>query len=175
MLADRTTLSAPTMLGVSRLARRLSFAILLLLCVDNSFAESYEPLFSDEMLRALDDGTRARFAELESENRRRWRNRNPQAPDVTATQRQHAATEAMLRRFEESRRLQEQAKARGSELSLEQQNKCATVAAEIEELSSGGVFYETDANGERRYLSDNEVSERVKKQQKSYNKYCKGK
>jgi len=80
----------------------------------------------------------------------------------------------MLRRFEETRRLKALAVAKGSELSLEQQQKCKTVAAEIKELSSGGTFYETTPEGERRYLSDNEVAERVKSQQKSYNKYCKG-
>jgi|GEM_PF-3367216 len=153
---------------------RLSVAALLLLSTHNLIAESYEPMFSEELLESFDPETRERFVELERENRRRWRNRNPQAPDVAAAQRQHEATEAMLRRFEETRRLEAQAKARAPELSLSQRNKCDAVAAEIKELSSGGVFYETDADGERRYLSDNEVSERVKSQQKSYNRYCKG-
>ena len=153
---------------------RLGMAMLLLLSADNLIAESYEPMFSEELLATFDPETRERFAELERENRRRWRNRNPRARDVAAAQRQHEATEAMLRRFEESRRLEAQAKARAPELSLSQQKKCKAVAAEIKELSSGGVFYETTADGERRYLSDNEISERVKSQQKSYNKYCKG-
>ena len=153
---------------------RLSVVLLLLLPADNLIAESYEPMFSEELLETFDPETRGRFVELERENRRRWLNRNPQGPDVAAAQRQHEATEAMLRRFEESRRLKAQANARAPELSLSQQKKCKAVAAEIKELSSGGVFYETTADGERRYLSDNEISERVKSQQKSYNKYCKG-
>ena len=152
---------------------RLSVSMFLLLCANNLNAESYEPMFSEALLETLDPETRSRFEELESENRRRWRNSNPQAPDVGAAQRQHAATEAILRRFEETRRLEAMAKARAPELSLKQRERCKVVAAEIEELSSGGVFYEKTPDGERRYLSDNEVSTRVKSQQKSYNKHCK--
>lgn len=135
-------------------------------------AEAYKPLFDERMLQSLDPATRERFATLERENHRRWRNRNPQAPDVTATQRQHEQTQAMLRRFEESRRLAEMAKSEGDRRSADQKQKCETVAAEIKELSAGGVFYENDADGNRRYLSDKEVASRVKNQQKSYNKYC---
>ncbi len=137
-------------------------------------AEVYKPLFSESMLRQLDPATRERFAQLESENRRRWHNRNPQAPDVAATKRQHEETQAMLQRFEESRRLEAMARAKSSERTAEQQKKCDTVAAEIEELSSGGVFYETTPDGERRYLSDKEVTDRVKSQEKSYKKFCRG-
>ena len=149
-------------------------ALLLLLPSAYSSAEAYQPLFSNEMLQSLDPITRERFADLENENKRRWRNRNPQGPDIEAARRQHAQTQAMLRRFEESRRLEQAAVARQAERSLEQQQRCAVVASEIENLSAGGSFYETLDDGQRRYLSDNEVAERVKSQKKRYNKHCKG-
>ena len=173
MLANGTTLSTP-LSPLRAIMVRLTFAGLLLLGADNLLAEPYKPMFSDSMLQRLDPDTRARFVELENENRRRWRNRNPQARDVAAAQRQHDETEAMLRRFEESRQVKAQAANRRPELSLEQQHNCETVAAEIAELSEGGVFYEADSDGGRRYLSDKEIAKRVKSQQKSYNKYCKG-
>ena len=154
--------------------RSLWLALLLFLPSAYSSAEAYQPLFSNEMLQSLDPATRERFAELENENKRRWRNRNPQKPDIEAAQRRHAETQAMLQRFEESRRLEQAAAARQTERSLEQQQRCAVVASEIENLSAGGSFYETLDDGQRRYLSDNEVAERVKFQQKSYNKHCKG-
>lgn len=131
-------------------------------------------MFSEAMLKKLDPATRERFAALEDENYRRWRNRNPQQPDLAAAQRQHRETEAMLARFAESRRTKDLSRQHSRQNSLERDHKCAVVAEEIKELSSGGTFYETSDDGERRYLSDKEVADRVKSQQKSYNKYCKG-
>jgi len=148
--------------------------------VENSWAENspggYAPLFSPELLASLDAETRERFAALEAENYQRWRNRNPQGPDLAAAQRQHAEPEAMLRRIQESRALAAEAKRRntpGSNLSAKQKRNCAAVAAEIKELSSGGRFFEQEADGTRRYFSDKEIATRVKKQKKSYKRNCK--
>ncbi|MFK8043469.1 hypothetical protein, partial [Congregibacter sp.] len=123
------------------------------------------------MLSTLDHATRERFAALEAENYQRWRNRNPRAPDLEAAARQHEETEAVLRRIQESRALVAEAKRRnapGAHLTQTQKKNCATVAAEIKELSAGGTFYEQTAAGDKRYLTDEEVSNRVKSQQKSY-------
>jgi len=145
----------------------------ILLAAQTAIAEDYKPMFSQKMLNGLDPETRARFAALERENQRRWRNRNPSAPDVDAAKRHHQDTQAMLRRFEESRNLENSAGARQNASTAEQKRKCDVVAAEIKELSSGGVFYENGPDGERRYLSDKELAARVKSQKKSYNKHCK--
>lgn len=128
------------------------------------------------MLAALDAPTRERFEALESENYQRWRNRNPQAPDVAATQRQHQETEAVLRRIQESRSIARETKRRnapGAGLSEREKRDCETVASEIKELSAGGAFYENTADGGKRYLSDEEVANRVKSQKKSYKRHCK--
>lgn len=142
---------------------------------DNA-AKGYSPLFSPELLASLDADSRARFSALEAENYQRWRNRNPQAPDLAAAQRQHAETEAVLRRIQESRALAAAAKERnapGGRLSAKQKRNCELVAAEIKELSTGGKFFEQAADGSRAYLTDEEISARVKRQQKSYNRSCK--
>jgi len=117
--------------------------MLMLALVAPAWAENssaaYSPLFSPELLAGLDADTRERFAALEAENYQRWRNRNPQAPDLAAAQRQHAETEAMLRRIQESRALAAEAKRRdspGANLSAKQRRDCAAVAAEIKELST---------------------------------------
>ena len=154
----------------------LCLVVLMLGISTPALAERYSPLFSQEMLATLDPATRERFAALETENYQRWRNRNPQAPDVAAVKRQHAETEAVLRRIQESRALANETKRRnapGGRLTERQKRDCETVAAEIEELSAGGSFYENSAEGGKRYLSDKEVADRVKSQQKSYNRHCK--
>lgn len=142
-----------------------------------AFAERYSPLFSPKMLAGLDAPTRERLEALETENYQRWRNRNPQAPDVAATQRQHKETEAVLRRIQESRAIARENKRRnapGAGLSERQKRDCATVASEIEELGSGGAFYENTADGGKRYLSDEEIANRVQSQKKSYKRHCEG-
>ncbi len=150
--------------------------VLVLGIGDPLMAQSYTPLFSQEMLGSLDAAARERFAVLEGENYQRWRNRNPQAPDVAAVRRQHEQTEAVLRRIRESRDIKAEARRRnapGARRSERQKRDCAAVSREIEELSGGGAFYEKSADGEKRYLSDKEIAERVKSQQKSYKQYCK--
>ena len=140
-------------------------------------ARTYAPLFSPELLAGLDAETRERFAALEAENYKRWRNRNPQAPDLAAAQRQHAETEAVVRRIQESRALAAQAQQRnapGARLSAKRKRECEIVAAEIKELSAGGKFFKQAADGSRSYLSDEEIATRVKQQKKSYNRSCKG-
>lgn len=164
---------------LSRWVFRVAGGLLVLSCcvTETALAERYSPLFSQDMLATLDEATRERFAAIEAENYQRWRNRNPQAPDLAAAQRQHAETEAVLRRIQESRELADQAKRRsapGGQLSAKQRSDCEKVAAEIKELNGGGAFYERGVDGAKRYLSDEEVAARVKRQQKSYNRYCKG-
>ena len=139
-----------------------------------AFAEDYQPLFTDSMLQSLDPATRKRFGELEEENRRRWRNQNPQTRNAAAAaaQHQHEETEAMLRRFEESRRLENLANAENKKQNAVRSKRCKSVAAEIKGLSAGGLLYERGADGQRRYLSDKEVETRLESQKKSYKKFC---
>lgn len=158
-------------------ARRIGLSVLVVLTLvmggGSVHAASYSPLFAEDMLSTLDPATRERFAALEDENYRRWLNRNPQQRDVEAAKRQHLETEAILARFAETRRIEELARKRDAENGLGQKEKCERVAAEIAELSEGGSFYEAQDDGERRYFSDEEVSQRIEKQQTSYNKHCK--
>jgi len=151
----------------------LSGAVLLFAVGSLWAGESYQPLFSKEMLKSLDPATRDRFAELEQENYQRWRNRNPEQPNADAARRQHRETEAMLRRFEESRALKAATKA-ANQPSPKQKKTCAAVASEIEYLQTGGKFYVQADDGGRRYLSDPEIAARVKSQQKRYKRFCRG-
>lgn len=150
----------------------LSGLVLLMLLASPVQAASYAPLFSQDILSKLDPATRERFVALEDENHRRWLNRNPQQRDVGAAERQHLETEAMLARFAETRRLGELSRQRDTDGQQAQQQRCQAAAADIALLSTGGRIYVTQEDGERRYLSDKELSERVKAKQKSYKKHC---
>jgi hypothetical protein len=129
------------------------------------------------MLRSLDAETQLRFAELEAENRRRWLNKNPSGDTagVEAARQAHRETERALQHFEESRHLRverERQAARQAEHAARLKHGCKRMGKEIRQLQSGGPLYVSDAKGERRYLSDQEIVLRVKSQQKKYKKHC---
>ena len=138
-------------------------------------AADYEPIYSASLLDGLDPATRARFEALESENYRRWLNRHGRSDGAAQARAQHAETEAMLQRFEASRRLNAEAAAadqkRAQRRARHQQN-CQLVADEISMLRKGGLFYDTDESGVRRYLSDVQVAERISVLQRRFNERC---
>ena len=67
---------------------------------------------------------------------------------------------------------------------LEQQNqalqnqelasRCQSLRANFANLTFGGRIYETNANGERVYLNDQEISSRRQQHEQMINQYCQG-
>ncbi|MEM7219199.1 MAG: hypothetical protein AAF515_12610 [Pseudomonadota bacterium] len=143
-----------------------------------SLAAEYQPMFSPDFLRRLDPESRERFAALEAENRRRWENRNPQAPDPQEALSAHEQTQLALRRIEESRALaaaRERRDARAESNRAKRKAQCDRIAAEIESMKGGGVFYEENpATGERVYLGELDVRKRVNTLEKRYKESCLG-
>ncbi len=167
----------PSRYSLRGAARCILLAAAILAASVGVSAETYTPLFSADLLRSLDAETQLRFAELEAENRRRWLNKNPSndAASVDAARQAHQETERALQHFEESRYLRrerERDAARQAEHAARRTQGCERLGKEIRQLQAGGPLYESDAKGERRYLSDQEIVARVKSRQKKYKKYC---
>lgn len=144
-------------------------------------AESYQPMFESALLDSLDPQTRERFQKLETENRKRWENRNPVTSSSSQARaeavKRHQETEQALRRIEESRRLKQRIQASQQERAnlLRQHNqRCAELTREIEQLRIGGPIYEIAEDGARRYLTEPELIKRVKSREKRYKEACTG-
>lgn len=158
-------------------SRRISAPLLAigLLAAMPTVAGDYQPLFSPSLLSGLDPATRERFAALEQENYKRWRNNNPQADGAADARRQLQETEQVLQSFAESRMLEAaraQQATKDSARAAKRRRHCSAVAEELSMLRDGGSFYETDDAGVRHFLSESEVVERVGKLEARYKRYC---
>lgn len=144
-------------------------------------AETYKPMFEPALLKTLDPATRERFQALETENRKRWKNKNPVGSRSGFARaealKHHQETEQALRRIEESNRLKqrlEASKQHQANLVTQHNRRCAQLAREIEQLVKGGPIYELDQHGARQYLSEQELKKRVKSSEKRYKEGCTG-
>lgn len=144
-------------------------------------ANDYKPLFDVALLKRLDPATRERFQKLETENRKRWRNKNPIASTSAFAQaearRHHQETEQALRRIEESRRLRQRlnaSKQQQANLVIQHNQRCEQLAQEIKQLRRGGPIYELGEDGARQYLTEQELKNRVKSSEKRYKEDCTG-
>jgi len=144
-------------------------------------ADNYKPLFDAALLEKLDPSTRERFQKLETENRKRWRNKNPIASTSAFAQaearRHHQETEQALRRIEESRRLKQRlnaSKQQQANLVVQHNRRCERLGREIAQLRRGGPIYELSEDGTRQYLSEQELKNKVKSSEKRYKEGCTG-
>lgn len=57
--------------------------------------------------------------------------------------------------------------------SADQQEKCHLLQDRINKLTNGGIIYTIDDKGNRKYLSDAEITSRLDELEKAKQKYCK--
>ena len=82
--------------------------------------------------------------------------------------------EKLLRIYEEERNTKKDEDLKAEKLKAEKEQKCQNLKTEIANLQRGGrVYYNVDDSGERIFLSEEEVSARIKNMQNDYDKYCK--
>ncbi len=73
----------------------------------------------------------------------------------------------------DSQRLAELEKQVKEQQAQELARHCQTMRANLANLSTGGRIYETNANGERVYLNDQEISSKKQRTLETINKHCK--
>lgn len=80
----------------------------------------------------------------------------------------------LLQIYEEERNLKKEEKLKADQKKAERAKQCQILAGDLSDLQQGGmVFYDLDEKGERKYFSDAELSDHIKKLQADYDKYCK--
>lgn len=82
--------------------------------------------------------------------------------------------EKLLQIYEEERNLKQEEKVKAEKLKAEKEQHCQNLENELKNYQQGGyVYYDLDEKGERKYLSETELSAHIKKLQTDYDKYCK--
>jgi len=97
---------------------------------------------------------------------------SPQIED--SLNQQSIEQQKLLQIYEEERKLKKEEKLKADQEKAERTKQCQILAGDLSDLQQGGmVFYDLDEKGERKFLSETEVSEQIKKLQADYDKYCK--
>lgn len=104
--------------------------------------------------------------EMRSDGRTADAGQQAQIPDATAATAPSAA---------ESQRIAELEKQVKEQQANEMARHCQNMRANLANLSTGGRVYETNAQGERVYLNDQEISSRRQRTLDAINQSCNGK
>ncbi|TWV84691.1 hypothetical protein [Moraxella sp. VT-16-12] len=72
----------------------------------------------------------------------------------------------------DTQRIAEQQKQIDELKAQEEARRCQTMRANLANLSTGGRIYETNANGERVYLNDQEISAKKQRTADAIKQYC---
>lgn len=81
--------------------------------------------------------------------------------------------EKLLEIYEEERRQKKEEKLKMEEEQKKKEKYCMQLKNDLKDMQKGGSFYELDENGERKYISDKEIANRIKELQTNYKDHCK--
>jgi hypothetical protein len=96
-----------------------------------------------------------------------------ETPEVDDTyQQQGIDQQKLLQIYEEERSLKKEEQLKAEKEKVERKKQCEALAVELNNLKQGGIFYDLDKNGERKYYSESELAAYIEKLQSDYNKHC---
>lgn len=126
-----------------------------------------------EVYKWIDEEGRTHYGErppVEDANRIEIR----EAPQVEDSLKQQSIDQQkLLQIYEEERNLKKEEKLKAEQEKAERQQQCQSLANNLDDLQQGRVFYDLDEKGERKYLSEAELADYIRKLQSDYDKYCK--
>ena len=92
----------------------------------------------------------------------------------TSLQKQNEERDKMLKIYEEERNIKNEEKRKADEENRKRAEQCLVAGNELKDLQQGGaMYYDLDDKGERRYLSDAEISKRINELEAQFNEHCK--
>lgn len=97
------------------------------------------------------------------------------APNAdVSVQKRNEESDKLLKVYEEERNIKNEEKLKTEEEERKQNEKCVIAENEIKDMQQEGIaYYDLDDKGERKFLSDTELDQRIKKLQEQYNQQCK--
>ena len=92
--------------------------------------------------------------------------------DTTVQERRHEQ-EKMLEVYAEERHLKKEQQLKSEAQQKQRDRFCAELKNDLQDYRQGrGIYYELDENGERNYLSDEEMAQRISQLQGRYEQEC---
>lgn len=147
----------------SRIAQGICLAVGVLVCMHTA---------ADGIYKWVDEEGRVHYGEKPPHaNAERIEIREPSG--ATPTVRQYNVDRDKMLQIMEEERLQKQVDERNAEQERQAlAEKCATIEKRLAEMQRGGRVYTRDENGERVYLTEEEVTAEINRMQKAHKQHC---
>ena len=98
---------------------------------------------------------------------------NAPKADTNALKR-NEESDKLLKVYEEERSIKNEETQKAAEEDKKRAEKCMMAENELQDMQQAGIsYYDLDDKGERKYLSDEELKQRIKALQEQYTLYCK--
>ncbi len=81
--------------------------------------------------------------------------------------------EKLLEIYEEERNIKKEQKLKAEQEEIQKKRKCIQLADRLKSMERGGTYYILDEDGNRKYVSEETVSETRKALEDTYNRECK--
>ena len=97
------------------------------------------------------------------------------APGVDeSVQKRNEESEKLLKVYEEERQIKAEERLKAEEEEKKKTEKCRIAENKLKDMQQEGLsYYVLDDKGERKFLSDAELKQRIKELQEQYNLHCK--
>jgi len=92
---------------------------------------------------------------------------------ATTEQERKQKRDKLLRAYEEERRINNEQDAKDKKKREELEYRCARERDSLTRMKRGGSFYDLDKDGNRVFLGDAEVKDRIAEMESTIEKYCK--
>jgi len=86
---------------------------------------------------------------------------------------QNEERDKLLKVYEEERNVRNEEKRKAEEEKSKNRGKCLMVENDLKDMRQGGLrYYDLDEKGERKYISDTELEQRIRQMQEYHDQHC---
>ncbi len=125
-----------------------------------------------DVYRWVDDNGRVHYSDQPHQNGERPMRVAPATPpDADLAQRQQRQRR-LLQIYAEDREREEAAKRKQQAEQAERDRRCRYARRGVAHLEQGGVFYQSDDDGQRRYFSEQDIEARKSRWRSEVSKWC---
>ncbi len=126
-----------------------------------------------QVYRWTDEQGHVHFGDRPQANAEPVQIRSSGSSDASPDQQQRQdKTRRLLNAWEEERRLKAEQQAQAKTEQEGRQRRCIKARHELQDLENGGLFYELDEQGERRFWSEDQVQENKRRWREEVARWC---
>jgi len=131
------------------------------------------PATAGQIYRWVDEAGQMHYGDRPVDDRAREVTVTPPPPvDQPGQERRLEAQRKLLKVLDEERQQQREAEAKAEQRREKRERRCRRAKAELVDYGRGGAMYELGEDGQRRFLSDAEIAQRIASWKEEAERWC---